>query len=692
MTDGVGFDIVAPMYPRILLALLAAAWSAPVFAQTPDPIAQAIEKAVARVGPALVRIHVVSMAESEGRQVKYEASGSGVIISKEGHIITNHHVARRTTRLVCILPTNEEIEADLVGTDPLSDISVIKLRDLSQVKTLAPVEFGDSDKVRVGDSVLAMGSPLALSQSVTLGIVSNARMILPGGGQFTLDGENVGSMVRWIGHDAVIQPGNSGGPLVNLQGQVIGINEIGVGSMGGAIPGNLARWVADQLIQNGRVSRSWLGVQVQPLLKQDASVVGVLISDVTQDSPAATAGVQSGDVLLRVGGQAVRVKFAEELPLFNQMVAQLPVGKDVELVVRRGAAEKKLTAKTADRERALPGARELKEWGMTVRDLSARIALELRRETRAGALVTSVRPGGAAGQALPALRPGDVIMAVNDAPITNCAALAEWTTKALAATNAPVPSWVSLDRKAEKLATVVKVGLRDMDDPSTETPKAWLPVSLQAVTREMATQLGDGKLTGVRVTQVFAKSTAEKAGLKVGDLIVSLDGDPVAVSQPGEEEVFWRQIRQYKIGATAELKVRRGHETIPVTVELARAPRAEREMKKYRDTTFEFVARDLTFRDRVDERRPEDLQGALVTEVKSGGWAALGRLGAADIIVAVNGQAVSDVDALRAAMQQVGQQLPKSVVWRVLRGIHTLYLESEPDWGNHRPVAEGDLE
>jgi serine protease Do len=531
---------------------------------------------------------------------------------------------------------------------------------------------------------------------VTLGIVSNARMILPGGirgqGQFTLDGEDVGSMVRWIGHDAEIQPGNSGGPLVNLQGQVIGINEIGIGSMSGAIPGNLARWVADQLIKHGRVSRSWLGVQVQPLLKQDAAGVGVLISDVTKDSPAAAAGVLSGDVLLRVAGQEVRGKFWEELPLFNQMVAQLPVGKEVELVVRRGAEEKKLTAKTADRERALPGARELKEWGMTVRDLSARLAFELRRENRAGALVTSVRPGGAAGQALPALRPGDVITAVNDAAITNCAALAEWTQKVLAATNAPVPSWISFDRKAEKLATVVKVGLRDMDDPSTETPKAWLPVSLQAVTREMAAQLGNPKLTGVRVTQVFANSSAEKAGLKVGDLLVALDKDPIAVGQVGEEEVFWRQIRQYKIGTPAELQVRRGAETLTLTVELVRAPRAEREMKKYRDTIFEFVARDLTFRDRVEERRPEDLQGGLVTEVKGGGWAALGRLGTGDIIVAVNGQAVEDVDSLQAAMKQIGTQRPKSVVWRVLRGIHTLYLEIEPDWGNQRPVADGDLE
>ena len=679
-----------------LLSLWLPVWSGLAVAQTTDPMAQAVAQAANRVGPALVRIHVVSVAESEGRQVKYESSGSGVIISKEGHVITNHHVARRATRLVCVLPTNEEIEADLVGTDPLADIAVIKLRDVSRLKALAPVEFGDSDKVRVGDSVLAMGSPLALSQSVTLGIVSNARMILPGGirgqGQFTLDGEDVGSMVRWIGHDAEIQPGNSGGPLVNVQGQVIGINELGIGSMSGAIPGNLARGVAEQLIQHGRVSRSWLGLQAQPLLKQDVTGVGVLVSDVTKDSPAAVAGVRSGDVLVRVAGQEVRVKFWEELPLFNQLVAQLPVGRAVELVVRRDGAEQKLTATTADRERALPGARELKEWGMTVRDLSARLALELRRENRAGVLVTSVRPGGAAGQALPALRAGDVITAVNDLALSNCAALAEWSLKAVAATNAPVPTWVSFDRKAEKLATVAKVGLRDMDDPSAETPKAWLPVALQAVTREMAAQRGEPKLTGVRVTQVFGNSTAEKAGLKIGDWLVGLDGDAVAVGQLGEEEVFWRQIRQYKIGTTVELKVRRGAETLTVPVELARAPRAEREMKKYRDTTFEFVARDLTFRDRVDERRPEDLQGALVTEVKGGGWAALGRLGAGDIIVAVNGQAVADVESLQGVMKQVAGQRPKTVVWRVLRGIHTLYLESEPDWGNHRPVVEGDLE
>jgi serine protease Do len=417
-----------------------------------------------------------------------------------------------------------------------------------------------------------------------------------------------------------------------------------------------------------------------------------LVGDVVKDSPAAAAGLQSGDVLLRVAGQEARVKFWEELPRFNQLVAQLPVGKDVELVVRRGAAEKKLTARTMDRERALPGARELKEWGLTVRDLSARLALELRRDSRAGALVTSVRPGGAAGQALPGLRGGDVITAINDAPITNCAALTDWTLKALAATNAPLPAWVSFERKAEKLATVVKVGLRDMDDPSVELPKAWLPVSVQAVTREMAMQLGDRKLTGVRVTQVYTNSTAEKAGVKVGDLIVALDAEPVAVTQMGEEEVFWRQIRQYKIGTTAELKVRRARETLTLPVELVRGPRAEREMKKYRDLTFEFVARDLTFRDRVDERRPEDLPGALVTEVKGGGWAALGRLGTGDIIAAVNGQPVTDVDSLQAAMQQVAVQRPKSVVWRVLRGIRIVYLEIEPDWGNHRAAGEGDLE
>ena len=233
-----------------------------------DPFQQSIDEAIARVKPALVRIHVVTSYDEQGRKAKYESAGSGVIITKEGHVVTNHHVAGKAKRLVCTMYDRQEVEADLLATDPLSDISVIKIRN-PENRDFPTASFGNSDALAVGDYVLAMGSPMALSQSVTMGIVSNTEMVLPdifGSFKFTLEGEDVGSVVRWIGHDAPIFPGNSGGALVNLDGEIIGINEINLG-ISGAIPGTLAKQVVEELIESGRVRRAWFGFEVQPLLK-----------------------------------------------------------------------------------------------------------------------------------------------------------------------------------------------------------------------------------------------------------------------------------------------------------------------------------------------------------------------------------------------------------------------------------------
>ena len=173
-----------------------------------------IQRAVDAVYPALVRIHVVFENGGDGRMQKARASGSGAIITDDGYIITNHHVAGRATRIVCRLSDREEVEAELVGTDPLADLAVLKLKLETRrdpKKKLAVAKFGDSDKLQVGSVVLAMGSPSGLSQSVTKGIVANTAMIMPSGsGGMLLDGENVGELVRWIGHDAVIFHGNSG--------------------------------------------------------------------------------------------------------------------------------------------------------------------------------------------------------------------------------------------------------------------------------------------------------------------------------------------------------------------------------------------------------------------------------------------------------------------------------------------------
>ena len=221
-----------------------------------------IQQAVDRVYPALVRIDVVTESGGSGRMKKMRGSGSGAIISPEGYIVTNHHVAGRGSRITVRLTNREELPATLVGTDALSDLSILKIdatARLDPTRPLAHASFGDSETLQLGDVVLAMGSPAGLSQSVTQGIISNLAMIPPGG-SLQIEGESVGELIRWIGHDAVIFPGNSGGPLVNLAGQIVGVNEIGVGSLGGAIPSNIAETVTREIIAHGAVSRSWIGL------------------------------------------------------------------------------------------------------------------------------------------------------------------------------------------------------------------------------------------------------------------------------------------------------------------------------------------------------------------------------------------------------------------------------------------------
>ena len=227
-----------------------------------------INERVNSVYKAIVRIEVVSERGSNGRMLKSGSTGSGVIIDEQGLVVTNHHVAGKATRLTCRLYNGEEIGADLLGADAMTDLAVLRLRLADRTSPhprIEPAEFGDSETVKVGDACFAMGSPAGLSQSVTRGIISNLALISNRAGSFRLDGENVGELVRWLGHDAIIFPGNSGGPLVNEHGQIIGINEVAIASLGGAIPSNLAKEVAKELASKGYIERSWTGLECQPL-------------------------------------------------------------------------------------------------------------------------------------------------------------------------------------------------------------------------------------------------------------------------------------------------------------------------------------------------------------------------------------------------------------------------------------------
>jgi len=648
--------------------------------QATAPIA-AIDEALSKVAPSLVRIHVVSVDHQDGREIKREAAGSGTIISADGHVLTNHHVAGRTRAIYCTLASREEIPAELVGTDPLSDIAILKLKPATP-RQFPVAHFGDVSKLKVGEQVLALGSPLALSQSVTMGIVSNTEMILPGMfwpfNRMTLDGEDVGSIVRWIGHDAPIFGGNSGGPLVNMKGEIVGVNEISLG-LAGAIPADLAKEVADAIITGGRVRRSWIGLEVQPLLQSSKDQRGALVGGTIEGSPAEKAGLQSGDILLTLGAQPVTVRFAEEVPLFNQAVMRLPIGKPVQLTVRRGGVEKTLSVTTIERESVEAPTIEVTTAGITASNLTTWSAKELNRSSRDGVRVRGLRSGGPADEAKPSLRENDVIVEVGGKPTPSVEALEALLAEATRSKQENVPLLVGFERSTQRLLTVIDVGEVGLEDPGLEARKAWVPVSVQVLTRELADKLGLGEATGVRVTQVVGNGDAS-GGLKVGDVITAVDGDAIEASQPSDADLFSTRIRQYKIGTTVELSVLRGTTPQKLKVTLATSPRLPREMKKYDDPNFEFRVRDLAAADRLEEGLPPDQRGVLVDAVREGGWAALAHLAVGDLLLAIDGQTVDDVEQVQSTMTRIAAARPASVVFRVKRGIRTFFVELQGSW------------
>jgi len=641
-----------------------------------------VDAAIARVKPALVRIQVVSAEYNEGREVKMQAVGSGAIITKDGFLITNHHVAGHGIRMFCTLSNHEEVEAELVGTDPLTDISILKLKP-EKPRDFATASFGDSARMRVGDPVLAMGSPMALSQSVTLGIISNTEMIMPRFfgpfARFKLDGEDIGTLVRWIGHDAPIYGGNSGGPLVNLRGEIIGINEISFG-LAGAIPGNLAQNVARQIMTKGRVQRSWLGMDAQPLLKHSKEQKGVLIGGVLKDSPADQGGMKPGDRLLSLGGTPTDVRYEEQMPDFMRLVTGLPLGKETVAVVERAGRALTLRLTPAERAEHYPKQQELKPWGLTVRNLSSLVAKEMKRASTDGVLVTSVRPGGPSGEAKPSLDARDVMVAVNGTPIKSVQDLVGITRQLTEGRTEPVPVIATFERKADRYLAVVKIGIQELKDPGLEVTKAWLPIETHVISREIAGQMGLSELKGFYVTRVYPDTAAEKAGLKPGDFIVALDREKLSAAGPEHEDELSILIRQYEVGKKVELTVLRDKVELTIPVELVRSPRLKRELKKYRNDDFEFTTRDISFFDAAEEQWGGDQRGALVEEVKSGSWAELGSLYVGDLILEVDGEPMANVDTLRRTLEQISAQRSTVVIMKVLRGIHTLYLELEPNW------------
>jgi len=339
------------------------------------------------------------------QEFKRQSLGSGFIINKDGYIVTNNHVVEGASEIKVILSDKREYDAEIVGRDPKTDLALIKI---SSPQPLPFAHLGDSDKLRVGEWVMAIGNPFGLGHTVTTGIVSAKGRII-----------GAGPYDDFIQTDASINPGNSGGPLINMRGEIIGINTAilaGGQGLGFATPVNLAKPILLQLRDKGSVTRGWLGVQIQSVTPDLAKSLGLsrpqgaLVTEVSEGGPAKKAGIQRGDIIISFDGKAV-----EEIAELPRLVANTPVGKEVSLRVLRKGKEQIFQVTVAELKDERAAARSVPaapEFGMIVQDLTPDLARGLGLSRTRGVVVTRVAPGGAADRA--GVRQGDVVLEVDE--------------------------------------------------------------------------------------------------------------------------------------------------------------------------------------------------------------------------------------------------------------------------------------
>jgi serine protease Do len=402
---------------------------------------QAISRVADLLTPAVVHIETVGAAPRQAPEYSYgplqhqpsapvTSLGSGVIISPDGYIITNNHVVEDAESITVEMYGGAGRQATLVGTDPPTDLAVLKI---DPAPGTAYARLGDSDALKVGEWVIAIGSPRGLDWTVTAGIVSAKH-------RTDIGALGPSGYEDFIQTDASINPGNSGGPLIDLQGEVIGINSLivsgsqGSEGLGFAIPSRMAREISASLIAGGKVVRGYMGLETQDVTPDIASGLslppetrGALVDDTDSAGPASAAGIQRGDIVTAYSGSVID----SSLGLRTAVAASRP-GAAVRITLIRKGAAMTLTATVEDLERAnarMARINQASRLGITVEAVTEEMAARLGLRHAAGVLVTAVVDGSAASQAR--LDPGDVILMVGDSPVRDAEGFSSLVTEAI---------------------------------------------------------------------------------------------------------------------------------------------------------------------------------------------------------------------------------------------------------------------
>ncbi|HIU52595.1 MAG TPA: Do family serine endopeptidase [Candidatus Scatocola faecipullorum] len=402
-----------------------------------------------KLTPSVVNISSFSQSETEngeGNTPLSESLGSGFIIDGNGYIITNNHVVDKAESISITLSDDTKTEARVIGKDPKTDLALIKIETK---RPLNAVKFGDSDKIRVGDWVLAIGNPFGLGSSVTAGIVSAKSRDIESG-----------PYDSFIQTDASINQGNSGGPMFNLQGEVIGISSAIFSTTGAsqgvgfAIPANLAGWVISQLKEHGEVKRGWIGIKIQPNTPEIADSLGisanqgVVVSGVTEQGPAQKAGLQAGDIVLSFNRQPI-----DNTKNLSRLIAETKIGTPAPIEIWRSGQKQTLTVpiELMPEETPLSAAKEtasdaaetpdngesLNIIGFTVKEISPELAERYKlAPSTSGVVVTDILPNSDASRK--GIKIGDIIVKIDKRNIIGESAFHEYVNDARRENNRPV--------------------------------------------------------------------------------------------------------------------------------------------------------------------------------------------------------------------------------------------------------------